>query len=146
MKFTSLVCLIGVASAGQIQDQLLVQKTQLLQKLESLDREIANLEDTAAASAAPAESTTTTAPAASTAAPAASTADPAESTATAAPADATADPEAASSNKPLYLGLGGVAVALGGFFLWKRAQNSEDNEGGQVDDLYSKFINHELSH
>ena len=123
MKFTSLVCLIGVASAGQIQDQLLVQKTQLLQKLESLDREIANLEDTAAASAAPAEST-----------------------ATAAPADATADPEAASSNKPLYLGLGGVAVALGGFFLWKRAQNSEDNEGGQVDDLYSKFINQELSH
>ena len=139
MKFTSLVCLIGVASAGQIQDQLLVQKTQLLQKLESLDREIANLEDTAAASAAPAESTATAAPADATA-----TAAPADSTA--APADATADPEAASSNKPLYLGLGGVAVALGGFFLWKRAQNSEDNEGGQVDDLYSKFINQELSH
>ena len=139
MKFTSLVCLIGVASAGQIQDQLLVQKTQLLQKLESLDREIANLEDTAAASAAPAESTATAAPADATA-----TAAPADSTA--APADATADPEATSSNKPLYLGLGGVAVALGGFFLWKRAQNSEDNEGGQVDDLYSKFINQELSH
>ena len=132
MKFATLALIGTVAALNESAETLIAQKAELLEELNQIDNEIVNFGSTATTSSTPAASTSTS----TTTTPAAST------STTTTPAATTTTKKAESSNTGLIIGVTvGVVVLAGvGFYVWKKKQASEDQEGGSPDDLFNRLV------
>ena len=145
----AIAVLLGVTAAetgvetrlNQLVDkkELHMQRSRLLNELQSVDKKIHAIEmadDAAAADTTKANDTKT---ADTTKADDSKAAADTNSTSTAATTDA-------ASNNTLIYGIA-AAVVIGGAAVWwfKCRKSGEDNEGGETDDKYAKFIDNELA-